>query len=215
MVHLREPFDHNKVLQNVAKEILRPAGLVQKGRSRFWFADHGWWTVNVELQPSGYDRGTYLNVGAMWLVYPAKHFAFHDGYRVESFAEARRPDQFEAAVRDMCTKAVAKVREHEARIRNFADAYRRTEELLKATETRHYSATFWELYFPAVFAGLVGDVMRSRELAAQIEASEDLYEWQQAGKKIAAQTLGAADLARKVEEHVSASRVALGLVRDN
>jgi hypothetical protein len=74
---------------------------------------------------------------------------------------------------------------------------------------------FAELYFPAVFAGLAGEVMRSRELAARIAESPAEHEWEHTVKKIAAETLGATDIARKVEEYVSPSRVALGLPRDN
>src|SRR5690242_5082457 len=32
-----------KAVGRAAREVLRPLGLVQKGRSRTWLDDHGWW----------------------------------------------------------------------------------------------------------------------------------------------------------------------------
>jgi hypothetical protein len=42
-------------------------GIVQKGRSRLWYDDHGWWAGLIEFQPSSWSRGSYLNVGVQWL----------------------------------------------------------------------------------------------------------------------------------------------------
>lgn len=57
----------NSILNTGAREILRPMGRVRKGRSRTWWDDHGWWLINVEFQPSGFSKGSYLNVGICWL----------------------------------------------------------------------------------------------------------------------------------------------------
>ena len=59
--------EHSKIIARVAKETLAPLGLFQKGSSRTWTDDHGWWIVVIEFQPSGFGKGSYLNVGAMWL----------------------------------------------------------------------------------------------------------------------------------------------------
>lgn len=42
-------------------------GVVQRGRSRLWFDDQGWWVCLIEFQPSSWTRGSYLNVGVQWL----------------------------------------------------------------------------------------------------------------------------------------------------
>jgi hypothetical protein len=42
-------------------------GIVQKGRSRTWYDDQGWWVGLIEFQPSSWSRGSYLNVGVQWL----------------------------------------------------------------------------------------------------------------------------------------------------
>jgi hypothetical protein len=58
---------HTKLITAAARDVLRPMGIVQKGRSRSWYDDHGWWAGLIEFQPSGFRRGTYLNVGVQWL----------------------------------------------------------------------------------------------------------------------------------------------------
>ncbi len=42
---------HSKLLAKAGTEILKPLGLFQKGRSRAWIDDHGWWLGLVEFQP--------------------------------------------------------------------------------------------------------------------------------------------------------------------
>jgi hypothetical protein len=71
------------LINAAARETLRPLGLVQKGRSRTWLADQGWWLGIVEFQPSGWTRGSYLNVGVNWLWNVKDWHSFDFGYRVE------------------------------------------------------------------------------------------------------------------------------------
>jgi len=75
-------FDHNKVIATAARAKLRPLGFKQRGRSRTWLADHGWWLAVVEFQASQWSRGSYLNVGAMWLWQPVPQSSpYPDVYR--------------------------------------------------------------------------------------------------------------------------------------
>ncbi len=80
---------YSKIIENVAKEMLAPLGLEQKGHSRLWLDDQGWWVILVELQPSGFSKGTYLNVGVNWLWYKMNYFSFDYGYRSGTFNETR------------------------------------------------------------------------------------------------------------------------------
>ena len=82
------PSDHDRVIAAAAKTALAPLGLTRKGRSRTWLDDQGWWLGIVEFQPSSWARGTYLNVGLMFLWRPIDHLAFEIGYRVEGFSDA-------------------------------------------------------------------------------------------------------------------------------
>src|SRR5436309_1568598 len=74
---------HTKLLTAAARSVLRPLGLQQRGRSRLWLDDHGWWVVVVEFQPSGWSIGSYLNVGAMWLWFEKDYISFDYGSRIE------------------------------------------------------------------------------------------------------------------------------------
>lgn len=75
----------NSIFRAAAKKTLLPLGCVQRGRSRLWLDDHGWWVGVIEFQPSSWSKGSYLNVGACWLWDRKDHFSFDDGYRVSGF----------------------------------------------------------------------------------------------------------------------------------
>ena len=49
------------------KMTLAPEGLFRVGASRRWIDDNGYFVIQVEFQPSAYDRGSYLNVGISFL----------------------------------------------------------------------------------------------------------------------------------------------------
>lgn len=69
-------------------------GLTQKGRSRTWLDDHGWWLCVVEFQPSDWSRGTYLNVGCCWLWQVKSYLSFDEGHRAEGFTGFENVEQF-------------------------------------------------------------------------------------------------------------------------
>lgn len=58
---------HAKIINAVAKRILAPQCFFRKGSSRVWLQDNGWFLTVVEFQPSGYSKGTYLNVAMNFL----------------------------------------------------------------------------------------------------------------------------------------------------
>ena len=58
---------HAKIINAVAKKYLAPQGFFQKGRLRTWLQDNGWFLTVVEFQPSGFSKGTFLNVGMHFL----------------------------------------------------------------------------------------------------------------------------------------------------
>jgi hypothetical protein len=73
---------HSKLITAAARDVLRPLGLVQKGRSRTWLDDRTWCLTVVEFQPSSWSRGSYLNVGVHWLWNPTQYLRFDYGNRV-------------------------------------------------------------------------------------------------------------------------------------
>lgn len=85
---------HSRLLTHAARRHLRPLGLQQKGRSRSWVDDRGWYLIMVEFQPSGFSKGSYLNVGAHLLWRATPHPTFDIGHRVEDFVSYETESQF-------------------------------------------------------------------------------------------------------------------------
>jgi hypothetical protein len=73
--------DPGKIIARAARNFLKPHGYCQKGRSRTWIQDHGFWTIVVEFQPDR-SKGSYLNVGVCWLWVEKDYFSFDYGDRV-------------------------------------------------------------------------------------------------------------------------------------
>lgn len=88
-------MDHNKVIRAAAKSALTPLGLKQQRNSRIWYDDRGWWALVVEFQPSGFQRGSYLNVGVVWMFYESEHWAFDIGGRVKGVHFATEGEEIE------------------------------------------------------------------------------------------------------------------------
>lgn len=73
---------HSRLITAATRTHLRPLGCVQKGRSRVWLDDQGWWVGMVEFQPSSWSKGSYLNVGACFLWNEKDFLSFDAGHRV-------------------------------------------------------------------------------------------------------------------------------------
>jgi hypothetical protein len=119
---------HSKLLTKTAKEVLLPEGMFQKGRSRTWIDDHGWWIIVIEFQPSSWSKGSHLNVGAMRLWVEKDYFSFDDGYRVAPFVEYVNDDQFAPQARKLALAAreeVLKLRKRFASVQLAARYLRR------------------------------------------------------------------------------------------
>lgn len=101
--------ERDRLIADAAREVLGTLGFTRKGRSRLWFADYGWWLILVEFQPSGWSRGSYLNVAAKWLWSPSPSwsfdFAVNPAARVNGFVEYQSEDQFRTASRELANTA--------------------------------------------------------------------------------------------------------------
>ena len=91
--HLTKP--HNKIINRLARTHLKPLGLTQKGRSRMWMDDQGWYLILYEFQPSSYSKGTYINLGICFNNYPNDFFSFDIGGRIAEFTPAKDLNNFE------------------------------------------------------------------------------------------------------------------------
>ncbi len=141
---------HSAIITKAARKHLAPLGVRQKGGSRFWYDDHAWFLIGVEFQPSGFAKGTYLNVGCCWLWVAKDHFSFDYGYREEPFKEFSALTEWEEVADGLARRAADQVERYRFTITSFqsvADHYR-----------RQGPSAFWPRYHAGVAAGLVGDV---------------------------------------------------------
>ena len=103
------PSPHIQMIAKVAKRTLAPMGLIRKGRSRTWLDDRGWYVIVVEFQPSGFSKGSYLNVGAHFLWRWSGHLSFDLGYRVGGYIPYNSEAQFAPAIEEFAVTAAAEV----------------------------------------------------------------------------------------------------------
>ena len=95
---------HEEIIKRVCKEILLSNGLFQKGSSRIYLDDNGYFFTHIEFQPSSWGRGSYLNIGICFLWKDRDYFAFDYSpfiaARAKNFVEYQNDTQFEEAMRE-------------------------------------------------------------------------------------------------------------------
>lgn len=156
-----------RLVTAAAREVLRPLGLQQRGRSRTWIDDHGWWLGIVEFQP-GRNEGSYLNVGVMWLWQDRDHLAFDVGGREPGFERFVNATQFALDAQNLARRAADLARENRDRFIDLPS----TADFLNAQKPR--PGHFWDNYHAGFAAGLTGDTSTARRRLDQV-LSEDTY----------------------------------------
>jgi hypothetical protein len=195
--------EHDRLIAAAAKAALAPLGCKRVRQSRFWYSDESFWTVSVEFQPSGWAKGTYLNVGANWLWYPKSTwgFSFSDDIRVEGagFARFESAEQFTPLIGNVASCAAQEV----LRLR---EKYRSLAEIHKHLMTRA-ARNGLHAYHAAVTAGLVGDMTTARELLDRLENWETHgQDWAEAIKS------NGAELAKFTETSVAFQSAVLAII---
>lgn len=198
--------DHNRILAIAAKSTLHAMGLRQKGRSRTWLDDHGWWVGVVEFQPSAWSKGSYLNVAACWLWAAKESFSFDyasmgGDCRIVGFRPFESPKQFESDVTELATraqKAISMLRVELSSISAAAEALRRK----KARQ-------IWDHYHAGVAAGLVGDVAFATRCFDRVELDAFTFNWVLKLKQ------ATADLRRSLTTPATFSGAVNSIVRDS
>lgn len=147
-------------------------GLAQRGRSRTWQEDHGWWVLYVDFQPSGFGKATYLNVFVHWLwrLGPDRLTggSMDLGNRVPGAgAFFEDEEQWTGAVEDVVARAIEEVHRYRALVPDLGAAARacvRQEEARIADImdrdgiTRAEVSASWPGWHAAVSSGLAGDI---------------------------------------------------------
>jgi hypothetical protein len=164
--------EHGRLIAAAAKAALAPLGCKRVGQSRCWISDERYWLIVIEFQPSAWEIGSYLNVGAMWLWHPRKGLAFHAGHRVADFVPFKSGDQSSPLINNIVARAAEEVLSIRQKFKSLADIHRHLMNDLSGDGPPIYRA--------AVTAALLGDVATSRDLFRRIQHwSTDGYDWQE------------------------------------
>ena len=147
---------HTKIINNVAKQILKPEGLVRKGQSRTWYHDQGWFTTVVSFEPSKSRRGAYLSLGVNFHWYEKEYFSYDIGGREKVFEEFTTEAQFTPKIEEMVNFALTKVFFYSEKLSTLTTA--------KPFILSHQftSDSLWGNYHRGVASGLLGDVDNSK-----------------------------------------------------
>jgi hypothetical protein len=199
---------HSRIIAQAAKETLSPLGVFQKGRSRTWIDDRGWWIVVIEFQPPSWSRGSYLNVGAMWLWHEKDYFSFDVGSRVARFLRYLDERQFTPEAMKLAFLAREETLKLRRQFASLSDAARY---LKKAGKDRNP----WAELAAAIALGYVGKPSQSRSFFEGIERRKTDYAWEEqlrATARTLAQTLDEPmAFRRKVKETIWRTRKLLKL----
>lgn len=150
-----DSFDHNKIINEVASGILKPQGLLRKGKSRTWLDDNGWFTTVVEFQPSGFSKGTYLNVGINFNWYKKEYLSFDYGSRENGSVSADNPALFRERVIELAKHGLNKVIEY----RSFRSIEFAKIALLKNNTNNHND--MWRHYHQGMICILSRDLRKA------------------------------------------------------
>lgn len=155
---------HNRLIVEQARAALGPLGLTQRGRSRSWIQDHGFWVVLVEFQSHKWDPGTFLNVGVCWLWRPKEYYTFDYGHRIGDFIPYKDDGSFMPPLGAMVNDAVEAVGRYDGLFQSPAH----TADALVAVPLLERSE--YKLFDAAMASGLAGRWDVARGLAEKIVA---------------------------------------------
>ncbi len=163
----------DKIIQQAAKTILQKEGLFQKGSSGTWIDDNGWYLTIVEFQPSGYMKGSYLNVAIHYLWREIDYFTFDYGSRIGDFKEfTGDAEQFQNKMTELAQTAICQVREY----RRFSDLQYAKRQILKAKAANKTH----ELYHNLMICGLCEDASARKFFCQLKEKLQNIdFAWEQ------------------------------------
>jgi hypothetical protein len=163
----------NRIIATAAKTHLAPLGCKRQGQSRLWYLDQRYWAIVIEFQPSGLNKGSYLNVAASWLWFEQDHWSFDYGGRIGGFVRFDNEHQFEEEANCLALSAaesVGELRQDFASIEQIASR-------LMALVAKGEGGLLWSQYHAAIAAGLIGDLAGARQLFRQLASASVEATW--------------------------------------
>ncbi|WP_157531602.1 hypothetical protein [Kitasatospora sp. Root107] len=159
-----------RIITSAARDSLKPLGLAQRGRSRVWIDDHGWWLGVVEFTPLR-TAGSSLHVGAMWLWHDVDYLAFHAGSGRTGHEIFRTEGQFTPLALALGRQAAA---ETTALRERFPDLPAVARHLTSRPAQRGF---LWDSFDAGIAAALVGATDTARGLFERVLREDALAPW--------------------------------------
>ncbi len=158
--------EHGDIIAAAAKAALAPLGCFRRGHSRTWQDDHRYWAVEVEFQPSGWSKGSYLNIHVAWLW--AVTLGYQFSYRAGSFVPFENAEQFTPLIAKLAATAAVEVQNVRERFSSFTKIH---DHIIMED---HRAA--WPGYNAGVACGLAGNI------AAAVQYFDRVAAWDPSGR---------------------------------
>jgi len=150
----------------------------------------------VEFQPSDWSRGSYLNVGCMWLWNIKQHISFDVGYRVNGFFRYENEEQFGHAAEKLAAGALEKVGEYRRIFRSIHD--------VSNYYVENAPKGFWPCFDAAIAHSLAGRAEAStRVLTACLDGTNDDPLWLKEARSVARRLAASVGDVRRMREIIS------------
>lgn len=148
----------NKIIKKLCKEIF-PNDVFQKGNSRIYLDDNGYYFTMIEFQPYSLKKGTFLNVGLSFLFNKSDDLSFSYSFKNKSrvgkkFIEYKNDEQFEKDVR----KYVELANKYILKYRKFIDINYAKKCILKGLNDN-----IWNPYIKSMFYFLTNEQEKGRK----------------------------------------------------
>lgn len=144
---------HSKIIATAAKAELASLAFRQKGRSRLWLADLGWWLNVVEFTPSRWSKSVSLMNAAHWLWVGSGFMSFDQAVPSECHAAFETEQQFRIEAAEIAKVARAKALEMKTKFSSFDAAANFVIE--QATRSPDRMGRSWWGYEAGVASGLI------------------------------------------------------------
>lgn len=169
--------EHGRLIAAAAKAALAPIGCVRKGQSRVWYSDQRFWVISVEFQPSGWSKGSYLNIGVSWLW--NEKVASGLLYRPMNFISFESKEQFTPLIEEMAQCAAREV----ITLRDRFNSLEKIQRYLLTDQRRGGGP----LLNAAIASWLIGEVEIARKLVQRIQDwTIEGFEWEKTLKEFGA-----------------------------
>lgn len=169
-------FDHNKLLKEIARNRLKQYAIFQKGSSRTFLYDNGWYIIIIEFQPSSWGKGSYLNIGVDLNFYPRNHLAFSYGYREKGFDGAENEKQFTEIVTTYCDHVIEKVQKLKEKFMDVPTAIK---------SIGKYPDDQWHYFDLGILYGLNGQMQKAGSSLKKLMKQKCKFDYELERQKLA------------------------------